>query len=132
MTTRIIRCISQTFHVQSQSASITLMKLPSNSSSAKLHDNLKEILYSVRTSTMGRNFMVVVSFDLIETVMEYAKMFNLANTKNQWLYVIANTNYKHADILRFKKLIKEGDNIAFIYNYTSVNTKCTVRNQLFK
>ncbi|CAH0552900.1 unnamed protein product [Brassicogethes aeneus] len=125
MTTRIIGCISHTTHIETQAASVSLMKLKSNSSFNEMRDNLKEILHSIRTNTMGRNFMIIVKYEFVETVMEYAKLFKLVHTKSQWLYVITDTNFKTHNIMRFKRLLKEGDNVAFVYNYTTIHNKCT-------
>lgn len=67
-----------------------------------------------------------MSYELVEIVMECAKQNQLVNTKTQWLYIIADTNFRMHDVERFKKLLKEGDNIAFVYNTTGSYEECKV------
>lgn len=77
---------------------------------------------------VGRNFLAIVSFDIVDLVMEYSKSLSLTNTKNQWFYIISDTNMKKKDIHRFQKLLREGDNVAFLYNSTQISDLCTVLN----
>lgn len=77
--------------------------------------------------TVGRNFLAVVGIEVVEVLMEYAKTSGLADIKNQWLYVISDANKYKADMGHLRKLLKEGDNVAFIYNTTSDKVDCVVR-----
>ncbi|MBV2145308.1 MAG: hypothetical protein KTM48_00990, partial [Wolbachia endosymbiont of Pissodes strobi] len=70
--------------------------------------------------------LVIVNFELVEIIMEYAKELKLVDTKKQWLYLVSNTNNKIKNFKKFKRMLKEGDNVAFIYNSTVVNDVCMV------
>lgn len=72
--------------------------------------------------------LVIVSYELAATVMECAKELNMVNTQTQWLYVISDTNSTIKSMTRFRTLLNEGDNVAFIYNTTIVKNGCFVSN----
>ncbi|XP_066259282.1 ionotropic receptor 93a-like [Euwallacea similis] len=125
--TRVIRSITR--QVTSVGASgISLISLVGKSSDpSELEANLKSGLSGIRSRKLSRNFVVVVHLELVEKIMEYAKRENLVNTDTKWLYVISDSNNKKVQNLnRFKPLLREGDNIAFIYNTTVLTDICQI------
>lgn len=72
-------------------------------------------------------YVVVAKYELVEKIMQYAKQQNLVDTNTQWLYVISNSNDTIRNMMRFKAMLREGDNVAFIYNSTSTKDICMVR-----
>ncbi|KAJ8957247.1 hypothetical protein NQ318_007811 [Aromia moschata] len=120
MTTRVIKSITKQSDSDDKLSGISLIKLENNISKA----NLKSLLATIHTNTVGGNFLVIVSYDLVETVMEYAKELELVNIRNQWLYVISDTDYNYHDMSSFTKLLREGDNVAFVYNTTIPSDTC--------
>lgn len=72
-------------------------------------------------------YVVVAKFELVEKIMQYAKQQNLVDTNTQWLYVISDSNDTIRNMMRFKAMLREGDNVAFIYNNTSTKDICVVR-----
>lgn len=128
--TRVVKSITAQYsNLRVNAAAVTLVKLETRHISMdEIRRSVKEIFSSVSIKTVGQNFLAIVGFELVELLMEYAKTLRLVNTRTQWLYVISNTNFKHKDVNRFKQLLSEGDNVAFLYNNTVNNEACTVCN----
>ncbi|XP_018576793.1 ionotropic receptor 93a isoform X2 [Anoplophora glabripennis] len=122
MTTRVIKSITQQSNLNIKATGISLIKLERNIT--KYH--LNEIMSTIRTKTVGGNFLVIVSHQLVETIMEYAKSLNLVDIKNQWLYIICDSIYNNSDITSYKRLLREGDNVAFVYNTSITSENCRV------
>ncbi|KAG5884877.1 hypothetical protein JTB14_025041 [Gonioctena quinquepunctata] len=121
MTTRIVKSVTQPSNYDDVNAiGVSLIKLRRNISKKKL----KSILSTIDPKSVGGNFVVIASYDLVMTIMGYSKSLELVDTKNQWLYVIPNTDRKYHDMHVFKNILKEGDNVAFIYNSTMTSDKC--------
>lgn len=128
MVTRVITSITKdTSAVAATSTAVSLMKIETNGTLMALRESIKNLLLTMSSRTAGENFLVVVSIDVVEIVMEYAKAVGLVTIKNQWLYVISDGNKGQTDISHLKKLLGEGDNVAFIYNTTSHDATCMVR-----
>jgi glutamate receptor, ionotropic, invertebrate len=66
-----------------------------------------------------------VTTDLMQTIMEIARDLKMVDTFAQWFYVVSDTNYIRNNISSITSLIEEGNNIAFIYNYTRGENDCT-------
>ncbi|RZC40297.1 glutamate receptor ionotropic, delta-2, partial [Asbolus verrucosus] len=123
--TRVIKSITaESSNLRINAAAISLLKVETKTSMNEIRRSLKEILSEISIKTVGRNFLVIVGYEIVEIVMEFAKSFKLVNTKNQWLYVISNTNHKIKDINRYRQLLTEGDNVAFLYNNTVDSDSC--------
>lgn len=106
---------------------ISLVKL--NTSSSSVTQNRQGIIDSISgisTKRVGRNFLVVVSFDNMEILLEVAKLRGLVNTRTRWLYVLSDTDGSHHNITSVKSYLKEGDNISFMYNTTTNDDACKV------
>jgi ionotropic glutamate receptor len=85
---------------------------------------IRNLLKSLPTRFIGANFMVLVTFDLMQTIMEIARDLKMVNTFAQWFYVVSDTDHKHSNISSITTLIEEGNNVAFIYNYTRDSDDC--------
>lgn len=86
---------------------------------------VRNLLKSLPTRFIGTNFMVLVTTDLMQTIMEIARDLRMVNPFAQWFYVVSDTNFKRNNITSISSLIEEGNNIAFIYNYTRDTDDCT-------
>ncbi|XP_074038952.1 ionotropic receptor 93a isoform X3 [Leptinotarsa decemlineata] len=120
MTTRIIKSLTQPSNYAAKATSISLIKLKRNISKT----NLKSILSMIDPKTVGGNFLVLASYYLVGTIMDYSKSLNLVDIRKQWLYVISDTDRKYHDMHVFRNMLKEGDNVAFIYNTTVLSSNC--------
>ncbi|CAG9765217.1 unnamed protein product [Ceutorhynchus assimilis] len=111
--TRVIKSITKQAN-GIEATGISLMSLCSNKSLT---------VNDLRANLKGK-LAVIVSLDLIDIIMEYAKDLRLVNTQSEWLYLISDTNNKIKDMQSFKRQLREGDNVAFIYNNTVVDNIC--------
>lgn len=106
---------------------------------------LRNLLKSLPTKFIGKNFMVLVTSKLMQIVMEVARDLKMVDTcrfsrkvwnriiaKNfifkvsQWFYVVSDTNFLSHNISIVSSLIDEGNNVAFIYNFTRSDDECAV------
>lgn len=60
-----------------------------------------------------------------------AKSAGLVHPLSQWLYIIPDTDIGQDNITGFATLLTEGDNVSFIYNRTSNQPECAVRELKF-
>jgi hypothetical protein len=68
--------------------------------------------------------MVLVTTKMMITMMEIARELKMVETDAQWFYVVSDTNYRRDNISMVSPLIDEGNNIAFVYNFTRSNDEC--------
>lgn len=122
MTTRVIKSITHQSNDNIKATGISLIKLEPTITRLRL----KQILSNIRIKTVGGNFLVIVSHQLVEVIMEYAKSLGLVDIKNQWFYIICDTNNNRGDITSFTRLLREGDNVAFAYNTSITSDSCRV------
>uniref|UniRef100_A0A6P7FIH8 Ionotropic receptor 93a isoform X2 n=1 Tax=Diabrotica virgifera virgifera TaxID=50390 RepID=A0A6P7FIH8_DIAVI len=120
MITRVIKSITQSRNSNAKATGISLMKLDVSMS----RSDLREVMSTINPKVLGNNYLVIASYYLVGIVMEHAKSLNLASTTNQWMYIISNTNRNFQDIQMFESLLKEGDNIAYLYNASFTTNKC--------
>lgn len=85
---------------------------------------IRNLLKALPTKFIGRNFMVLVTTQLMQSIMEIARDLKMVDTFSQWLYVVSDTNYINNNISAIMPLIDEGNNIAFIYNFTKFGEEC--------
>lgn len=102
-------------------------------------------------------FLVIVSIDIVTSVIESvsknkclvisrlhqlerrqksisvlvvllkARSLGLLHPESQWLFVLSNTAENSSIVTDFKKLLAEGENIAFVYNITNFREDCKVK-----
>lgn len=126
MITRVVTSLTKETTDLAGSVAVSLIKLQTNGTSLNFRETIKSTLNTISVKTVGRNFLAIVGIEVVEVLMEYAKLAGLTDIKNQWLYVISDANRYKMDVGHLKKLLKEGDNVAFIYNTTSENGDCVV------
>lgn len=127
MITRVLTSVTkETSALNAKGIAVSLIKLQTNGTQTEIRESIRNTLSSVSIETVGRNFVAVVGMDVVEILMEYAKDVGLVSIKNQWLYVISDANAVKSDVSHLRKLLREGDNVAFIYNTTSSDSSCAV------
>lgn len=126
MITRVVTSLTKETSDLGGSVAVSIIKLQTNGSALNFRETIRSTLASVSVKTVGRNFLAIVGIEVVEVLMEYAKTSGLAGINNQWLYVISDANRYKMDVAHLRKLLKEGDNVAFIYNTTSSNVDCVV------
>lgn len=128
MVTRVVTAFTaESKDLQIPGAAVSLIYIPSASGrDINYEKTITEILSSVDTKLLGTNFLAIVSLKNAEVLMKVSKSLQMVNIINQWLYVMCDTNWVKGDISHLEKLLREGDNVAFIYNATIVDKRCTV------
>lgn len=127
MVTRVVVSLTKEMpSLKSKSVAVSVIKLETNETQTYLRESVRNVLSSISTKTVGGNFLAVVSIDVVEILMEYAKQVGLVDIKNQWLYVISDSYKNGNDLSHLKKLLGEGDNVAFVYNTTTYDISCVV------
>ncbi|XP_060523883.1 ionotropic receptor 93a isoform X1 [Cylas formicarius] len=121
--TRVIKSLTKPANKMSASG-ISLMELIDFATMDEIRLNIKYKLSTISSTRVGGNFLVIVSYKLVDLIMEYAKQLNLVDIKNQWLYVISDTNSKISNMKKFKRLLKEGDNVGFVFNSSVSSHMC--------
>ncbi|KAK5650424.1 hypothetical protein RI129_001453 [Pyrocoelia pectoralis] len=125
MVTRVVSSFTrESSDIQISGASISIIQLPSLSKTSDYNNALYKKLSVINTHSVGTNFLAIVSVDTMQMVINASKTLGLTNTKNQWLFVVSDTNWKHDDISYVTKSLKEGDNVAFVYNTTLSHPTC--------
>ncbi|KAK4883102.1 hypothetical protein RN001_006421 [Aquatica leii] len=111
--------------IQITGAAVSLIALETTSKDPNSRKIVTSKLSLINTELVGTNFLAIVSIEMVEILMNVSTTLGLTNPKNQWLYVICDTNLKKVDINHVKNRLKEGDNVGFIYNTTVYDSKCT-------
>ncbi|KAJ8961600.1 hypothetical protein NQ314_005917, partial [Rhamnusium bicolor] len=73
MANRVIKSITQQSDYNVKASGVSLIKLENNIS----RTDLKSVLSTIHPKTVGGNFMVIVSYELVESIMEYAKSLEM-------------------------------------------------------
>lgn len=68
--------------------------------------------------------MVLMTSQLMIPMLEIARDLKMVDTSAQWCYIISDTSFEKSNISLVTNLITEGNNIAFIYNYTRTSDEC--------
>lgn len=122
MSTRVVKSLTQTTIFENKATGISLVKLPQTTTET----NIKSILSTFNPKTVGKNFMAIVGYGLVSTLMENAKYQGLVDVKSQWVYIISDTDARYRKMTLFDKFVAIGDNIAFVYNTTKSDSACVV------
>lgn len=123
--TKVVKSLTtESSNLKMNFAAVSLIKLNTHSSLNQIRKSINDIFSVLNTETVGRNFVAIVSIEIVEILMEFAKAAQFVNTQSQWLYVVSDTSAKIRNMQRFRSLLFEGDNIAFLYNFTSLAVDC--------
>lgn len=76
--------------------------------------------------TIGENYCVIVTTDVMASVLQVAKSLNMVHPKSQWLFIVSDTDGRYDNITSFGDIMGEGENVAIIYNLTSSDPNCRV------
>lgn len=122
MSTRVIKSLTGTSIYQENAVGVSLIKLTNRTTNF----DIKSMISSVNLKNVGENFMAIVSYGLVSTVMEYAAERKLLNIKSQWMYIISDTHQRQHDMTQFDRLLEIGHNVAFVHNTTKTDKRCVV------
>lgn len=122
MSTRVVKSLTDTSIYEEKATGISLITLWNRTSNF----DIKSAISNANSKDVGQNFIAIVSFGLVGTLMEYATDQKLLDIKSQWMYIISDTNQIHHDVTQFDKLLEIGQNVAFIHNATKWDKRCVV------
>ncbi|KAB0802205.1 hypothetical protein PPYR_04391 [Photinus pyralis] len=125
MVTRVISSFTrESSDIQITGAAVSIIELASYAKSSDNKNNIRKKLSVINIDSVGTNFLAIVSIDTVQMVMNASKTLGLTTAKNQWLFVISDTDWKNNDISYVTDWLREGDNIAFVYNTTMSHPSC--------
>ncbi|KAK8399557.1 hypothetical protein O3P69_003545 [Scylla paramamosain] len=75
-----------------------------------------------------KQFLVICYKDALAEIQDMARSFNLMGPKNQWLFTVPNTHSLKYDMYAFLANMKDGDNLAFVYNMSEINPSTSCQN----
>lgn len=133
MVSRVLTALTkQTKSLPDTALSLSLLKLEDKNSTSARRQHISNVLQSIPKSMRENNFIVISSWENMETIMELAKNYELVNIVNKWFYVIPDTTANNTDINSILALLREGDNVSFLYNNTNIFDSCKVRSAHIK
>ncbi|KAE8737044.1 Ionotropic receptor 93a, partial [Frankliniella occidentalis] len=101
-------------------SSVTAYSLPVEHSDWKRRKRVEGVLRSLplsRLTRLGERYLVLVGSDLVGVIMDVAKSLGMVHPLSQWLYVLSDATF--GNLVTLTSLLHEGDNVAFVANYTS-------------
>lgn len=128
MISRCVIALSRDFPDESglvKPLSVTIYRIKETAHEWDRRKYIRELLKTLPVQFIGKNFMVLVTTKLMQTIMEVARDLRMVDTFAQWLYVVSDTNYQVNNISSILPLVDEGTNIAFIYNFTRSGDDCS-------
>lgn len=126
MVSRITASLTDDLPITTQSTALSLIKLNDTQFNGK-KNSLVDQLTSISKKKTELNFLVVTHRRIVEKVMAAAELTNLVNTETQWLYAIPDTSRGvKKNMKKLRKSLREGSNVAVIYNNTETDSGCIV------
>lgn len=127
MISRCVIALSRTFPDDSNQVkplSVSIYRIRDTTLDWNQRKFIRNLLKSLPTRFIGTNFLILVSTELMQMIMEIARDLRMVNTYSQWFYVVSDTNFKTNNMSMITSMIEEGNNIAFIYNFTRSSVDC--------
>jgi hypothetical protein len=113
-------------NAQVKPLSVSIFKINEMSHEWDRRKHIRSILLSLPLDFIGRNYLVLVTTKLMQIIMEVARDLKMVDVFSQWFYVVSDTDYTRNNISSIQELIEDGNNIAFIYNFTRSEESCKV------
>lgn len=129
MISRCVIALSREFpdiNARVKPLSVTVFKIREMSHEWDRRKHIRSTLTNLPVEFIGRNFLVLVTTKLMQQIIEIARDLKMVDVFSQWLYVVSDTNFLHNNISSVQDLIEDGNNIAFIYNFTRSEEGCRV------
>lgn len=130
MISRCVIALSRDFPDESSDMvkplSVSIYKIVDSAHDWDRRKFIRGLLKSLPTKFIGKNFMVMVTSKLMQIIMEIARDLKMVDTFSQWFYIVSDTNFLNHNITTAISLIEEGNNVAFIYNYTRSDEECAI------
>ncbi|CAG4935436.1 unnamed protein product [Parnassius apollo] len=106
------------------SVSVTVYKMKHEINDYSRKKEIHRVLSKLPVKKIGENFMTIVTSDVMLTLAETARELLMSHTQAQWLYLIPDTNKQNNNLTARINSLYEGENVAYIYNYTDNRRHC--------
>ncbi|XP_069953211.1 ionotropic receptor 93a-like isoform X1 [Cherax quadricarinatus] len=106
---------------QTADTSITIISVDNTEASSMKLGKLFSALGPRPGSPKTKQFLVIVSKDEVNTIQDLGRSMKLMGSKNQWLFVVPDSHSLKYDMYGYLVNMKDGDNIAFVYNMSDLN-----------
>lgn len=129
MISRCVIALSREFpdiNARVRPLSVSIFKIREDLHEWDRRKTIRNILKSLPLEFIGRNYLVLVTTKLMQVIMDISRDLNMVDTFSKWFYVVSDTNFLHNNISSIQSIVEEGNNIAFIYNFTKSGEECTV------
>ncbi|CRL07373.1 CLUMA_CG020350, isoform A [Clunio marinus] len=128
MISRCVNALSRDFPDESgdlvKPLSVSIYRIKDSPHEWDRRKMIRTMLKQLPTKFIGKNFMVLVTAKLMQSLMEIARDLKMVDTFSQWFYVVSDTSFENHNISFITTLIEEGNNIAFILNHTRGGNEC--------
>ncbi|CAH1400392.1 unnamed protein product, partial [Nezara viridula] len=121
----ILEAQTKSIPLTRKSASVSLYKINGTVNKWIRKKEVLKVMKLIPRTGMFFNYLVVVQFELVPTILETAKSIGLMGPRNRWLFVRLKTDdYKTNNVKNYIHLLEEGENVAFLYNFTNSQYSC--------
>nr|XP_027229951.1 ionotropic receptor 93a-like [Penaeus vannamei] len=104
----------------SKETAITIVDLASAETSSMKLGKLFSSLGPRPGEPQNRQFLVIAYKDDIIPIQDLARSLGLFGSQHQWLFVVPNTHALRYDMDSYLANMKDGDNMAFVYNMSDL------------
>ncbi|CAK1585664.1 unnamed protein product [Parnassius mnemosyne] len=106
------------------SVSVTVYKMKHENNDYSTKKEIHRVLSKLPVKKIGENFMTIVTSDVMLTIAETARELLMSHTQAQWLYLIPDTDKQNDNLSARINSLYEGENVAYIYNFTDTRRHC--------
>lgn len=127
MISRCVIALSRNFPDDSnqvQPLSVSIYRIRESALDWNRRKFIRNLLKSLPTKFIGTNYLILVTTELMQIIMEVARDLKLVTTFAQWFYVVSDTNFINNNVTSITSMLEEGNNVAIIYNYTKTDDEC--------
>ncbi|XP_053594782.1 ionotropic receptor 93a isoform X3 [Microplitis demolitor] len=105
-------------------ASHTLASLSHGRSEVLTRRHIRDLLSKYHNPRpIDQHFLVIVDYKIVPLFIETARAAQLLHPKTQWLFVVPDMPDSRGNVSVFVDYLEEGENLAFLYNFTKRNLK---------
>nr|WVD93703.1 ionotropic receptor 93a [Graphosoma rubrolineatum] len=121
----ILEAQTKSIPLSKKSASVSLYKINGTVNKWIRKKEILRVMELIPRSGTFFNYLVVVQFELVPTIIEIAKSIGLMDPRNRWLFIRLKTDDSKANnVKNYIHLLEEGENVAFLYNVTNSKYPC--------
>nr|AGJ51190.1 olfactory ionotropic receptor IR93a [Panulirus argus] len=105
--------------------SITIVNLASSEASSMKLGKMFSSLGPQPGQPKMKQFLVITFKEEIPTIQDLVRNMKMFGSKHQWLFVVPNTHSLRYDMYPYLANMRDGDNLAFVYNRSDLSPSVT-------